>query len=72
MPARKSEAQARAKAKYDQRTARQILFRFNRNTDADVLARLEAEENMQGYIKALIRRDIEAEQRPTAYNEAAT
>lgn len=39
---------------------RRIYCRFNLRTDADILARLDAVPNVQGYIKDLIRADIAA------------
>ena len=39
---------------------KQVKFRFNIRTDADILSKLESVENVQGYIKALIRADIAA------------
>lgn len=48
-----------AKSRYDARTAVYVSLKLNRNTDADLIARLEAEPNKQAYIKALIRADIE-------------
>lgn len=53
-------AQKRANAKYDKANTKQIILKLNLKTDADILARLESEENKQGYIKKLIRRDIES------------
>lgn len=40
---------------------RTTLFtvRLNLNTDADILAWLDKQSNKQGYVKALIRADIE-------------
>ena len=35
-----------------------INFRFNFNTDADILEKLNSVGNKQGYIKELIRNDI--------------
>lgn len=58
MPARRSEAQNKAKEKYDARTAKQVLLRFNNGTDADILAKLDRVGNKQGYIKELIRSDL--------------
>lgn len=58
MPVKNSEAQARAKEKYDAKTARQILLRLNNKTDADILRYLEGKGNKQGYIKELIRNDL--------------
>lgn len=45
-------------ARYDARMARQISLKFNRGTDADILEKLASVQNIQGYIKALIRADI--------------
>lgn len=47
--------------RYDASNTRQIKLKLNRKTDADILARLAEEENKQGYIKTLIRKDIEKE-----------
>jgi len=44
--------------RYDQKTARRIMLKLNKNTDADVIEKLESESSMQGYIKRLIREDI--------------
>ena len=52
-----SEAHKRASVKYNKENTRQINFRFTEH-DADILERLDAVPNKQGYIKALIRADI--------------
>lgn len=54
-----TEAQRRAKDKYDAKTAVQIKLKLNIKTDADILKKLEEVDNKQGYIKALIRADLE-------------
>ena len=54
-----TEAQKRANAKYDKANTKQIIMKLNLTTDADILARLDSVENRQGYIKSLIRKDIE-------------
>ena len=36
-----------------------VVVKLNRKTDADILATLEKKNNRQGYIKKLIREDIE-------------
>ena len=58
-----SEAQARAVKKYDAVNTRQFHLKLNINTDSDILDKLDAvakeEGGKQGYIKGLIRRDIE-------------
>ena len=55
-----SEAQLRAQEKYDAENTRKILLKLNLKTDIDVLDKLDAVGNKQGYIKSLIRKDIEA------------
>ena len=45
--------------KYKKNNTKQIALRLNYNTDADILEKLENVENTQGYIKSLIRADID-------------
>ena len=51
------------KAKYDKQYAKentqQIKFVLNKNLDADIIEWLGTKQNKQGYIKDLIRRDME-------------
>lgn len=54
----RSEALKRAQAKYDKRNCEQVNLKLNRTTDKDILDKLQAVENKQGYIKDLIRLDI--------------
>lgn len=56
-----SEAQKQANARYDDKHTIQIKMKLNKTTDADVIDRLNAAGNKQGYIKELIRRDIAGE-----------
>ena len=58
-----TEARKRANAKYDKANTKQIILKLNLKTDADILSRLETEENKQGYIKRLIRNDLEFTER---------
>ena len=37
----------------------QVPIRLNKNTDQDILKKLESVESKQGYIKRLIREDME-------------
>ena len=53
-----TEAQRRAIAKYEAAYTKRITVKFNMRTEADVLAKIESVDNMQGYIKQLIRDDI--------------
>lgn len=48
----------KASMKYDAVNTRQIKMKLNLKTDADILARLDSVPNKQGYIKALIRKDM--------------
>lgn len=53
-----SDAQKAAIRKYDDRMTVQVKMKLNKGTDADILAKLDAVDNVQGYIKDLIRKDI--------------
>lgn len=53
-----SEAQLKAVKKYDAKATKQIKLKLNLKTDADILKKLEEEQNTQGYIKRLIREDL--------------
>ena len=53
-----TEAQRRAKDKYDAANTMQVKLKLNTKTDADIIAKLESVGNKQGYIKELIRRDL--------------
>ena len=48
-----------AKRRWDAENTVQISIKLNKNTDADILERLDSVPNKQGYIKELIRSDIE-------------
>lgn len=56
-----TDAQKRAQKRYDEVNKdkfRMIHLKLNRDTDADIISKLESVENIQGYIKELIRQDI--------------
>lgn len=52
-----SEAQKRATERYRKKSIKGVYLKLNINTDADILKKLEGVENVQGYIKNLIRAD---------------
>ena len=52
-----TKAQARASAKYDKEHTKGIYLKLNKETDADIIEFLAGVENVQGYIKQLIRND---------------
>jgi hypothetical protein len=64
-----SEAQNRAQAKYDKANTKMIQMKLNLKTDADILEKLASVGNKQGYIKALIRADIEAQKTKQYVNQ---
>lgn len=53
-----SEAKKAAKARYDAKTAKYISLKLNVNTDADLIELLQQQENVQGFIKDLIRKEL--------------
>ena len=53
------EAKRRASSKYDKANTKGIYLKLNKNTDADIIERLDESENVQGYIKTLIRKDMD-------------
>ena len=54
-----SKARKAATRRYDEKNTRQIVMKLNLKTDDDILEKLDSVENRQGYIKALIRADME-------------
>lgn len=53
------ESHAAARRRYDAKYTRHFGMKVNIRTEADILAQLTAQESLQGYIKRLIREDIE-------------
>lgn len=49
---------------YDRENTRRINLKLNLKTDADIIQKLESVENIQGYLKRLIREDIKKEEAP--------
>lgn len=54
-----SEAQKRSVRKYDQENTIQVKLKLNKKTDQDIIRQLERSGNKQGYIKELIKKDME-------------
>ena len=48
-----------ANKRYEKSTIRKVPVAFNRNTEPDLLEWIESIENKSGYIKRLIREDME-------------
>ena len=54
-----TEAHKRADAKYKKDKTTQVVVRFYNATENDLLEHLNAQESKAGYIKRLIREDME-------------
>lgn len=54
-----SDAQRRANERYRKESVRQVTVRFY-PTEADIWEWLQSQPNRSGYVKELIRRDMEA------------
>lgn len=52
-----SESTRRALRRYAKKT-KQYIIRLRKDTDADVIAMLDSVENRTGYIRQLVRRDV--------------
>ena len=46
------------KYEYDRENSKRYGLKLNLKTDADIIAQLDAQSSMQGYIRRLIREDI--------------
>ena len=53
-----TKAQLEAGKKYDKENTKKIILKLNLKTDDDILKKLAEVDNKQGYIKNLIRSDI--------------
>lgn len=53
-----SKAQKQASAKYDRANTKGVYLKLNTTTDKDIIEYLNSIDNVQGLIKALIRRQI--------------
>lgn len=46
-------------SRYKKKNYKDFTIHLNRNTEQDIIDRIEQAENKQGYVKSLIRDDIE-------------
>ena len=58
-----SEAKIRANNKSNKINTKMICLRLNYNTDADIIKKLDEVESKMGYIKELIRKDMQAQKK---------
>ena len=54
----RTEALKKAQDKYSQKV-KQVILKFNTETEPDLLEHLQKQDRIQTYIKALIKRDME-------------
>lgn len=63
MPEKRTKEGKAAKMKYDieyvKQNVRQYMLKINRLTDPDMVEHLEKQDNKQGYLKSLVRYDME-------------
>lgn len=53
-----TDAKRKTNMDYDRKNTKLVGMKLNRNTDADILAHLAKQPNIQGYLKQLIRSDM--------------
>ena len=53
-----SQAKRDCNKRYDEKNTKVYTMKLNRNTDADIIEKLDSVDKVQAYIKELIRRDI--------------
>lgn len=58
-----SEAKLKANNKYNKANTKMICLRLSYNTDADIIKKLDEVESKMGYIKELIRKDMQAQKK---------
>lgn len=58
-----SEAKIRANNKFNKANTRMVSLRLNYNTDADIIQKLDEVDSKMGYIKELIRKDLQTKKK---------
>ena len=53
-----TEAQKRATIKYEKENIKRIVLKLNIKTDNDIIQYLNTKDNINGYLKELVRNDI--------------
>ena len=49
----------KSNAKYEKENLLRVLVKFNRKTEPELVERMESQENKAGYLKRLVKDDIE-------------
>ena len=60
----KTKAEIRASNKYNKEKTISVQLRLNKTTDADIITKLATVPSKMGYIKELIRKDIQCAKEP--------
>ena len=53
-----AKTEVKASTRATAKTAKYFSLKLNRNTDTDIIEYLNSQENIQGYLKRLIREDM--------------
>lgn len=61
--AKTSEAQMRANNKYEKAHIRQILLKFHKTYDAEIIEKLDSLDSKNNYVRQLILQDLEREKK---------
>lgn len=48
-------------AKYEREKLLRVMVKFNRKTEPELVERMESQENKAGYLKRLVKEDLERE-----------
>lgn len=59
--AKTSEARLRAQIKYEKKHIRQILLKFHKTHEAEIIEKLDSVPSKNNYIRQLILKDLERE-----------
>lgn len=63
------DSRTKASAKYIKNNVKRIVLNLNINTDHDMIEYMESIENKQGYLKSLIRKDMEEKEMKKIYTD---
>lgn len=61
--AKTSEAKMRANSKYEKKHIRQILLKFHKTHEAEIIEKLDSVPSKNNYIRQLILQDLEREKK---------
>lgn len=58
-----SESKIKANNRFNKANTKVVSLRLNFNTDADIIQKLNEVDSKMGYIKSLIRKDVQAQKK---------